>query len=630
MNYNKKQLFMKTSALLITACMVTGCSGKGTDLPQSDTSAAETTKEENDTAQQNETQSTSGTNEEIEGLDTAEMFSDSDQESDYDADAVSEIVLKDQGSQSESAHVSVQGDVVTIKKEGVYLLSGGLKNGQIVVDADKSEKVRLILNGVDINCDASAALYIKSAEKVFVTLADGTQNTFSNQEEFVAVDDNKVDGVIFAKDDLTINGNGNLSVKAAYGHGIVCKDDLVFTGGEYKIVSERQGLSGKQSIRVLDGSFEIESGGDGMHAEDVDDETKGFIYIAGGKFQITCGGDGMDASNILEAAGGAIEVVAGGGCKNTGDNATSTKGLKANGNLLFHDGDYSIDSADDAIHSNSSILLEGGTYSIYTGDDGIHADDTTAIYGGDLTVHESYEGIEGQKILAAGGEIHITSSDDGFNAAGGNDESGMTGGPGGRRDAFAVDQDAELTISGGKLYINAEGDGIDSNGSLFITGGEIYVSGPSRQGNGALDSGAGAQITGGIFVAASAGGMEENFDDTSTQGAMLVSVSGSQTGNIVLKDKDGNEIVSYTPEKAYNAVVVSTPEVIKGETYELAAGDETVSVEMTEMIYGSGSGMRGGHGGGMKGHGDRDGMKGHGGMRPDMDQINNNEQSSSL
>ena len=243
-----------------------------------------------------------------------------------------------------------------------------------------------------------------------------------------------------------------------------------------------------------------------------------------------------------------------------------------------------------------------------SGDDGIHADAALTISGGSVTVSDSYEGLEAADIVIEGGEISVTASDDGLNAAGGSDGSnggGMFGG-----DPFAA-QDASITISGGSLTVNADGDGIDSNGDLTVSGGTIFVSGPTNSGNGALDYNGSGVITGGTLIAAGASGMAENFSNGSTQCSVLVNFSStvSAGSEICVYDSDGTLIASYTPEKNYQCAVISSPALAVGETCTVTAGGTQQTVTLSSTITGGGMGM-----GGMGGHG---GFGGGGGMQGD-------------
>ena len=174
----------------------------------------------------------------------------------------------------------MDGQTVTITEGGTYLLTGSLSNGSVVVDTDKTEKVQLILENVSIINEEGAGICVEQADKVFITLADGSTNKIVSNS-FAGNEDTNIDGAIFSREDLTLNGSGTLKITSA-AHGIVSKDDLVLTGGVYQIQSEKQGLSGKESVRIADGTFTITSGTDAIHSEDTDEDTKGFVYITGG------------------------------------------------------------------------------------------------------------------------------------------------------------------------------------------------------------------------------------------------------------------------------------------------------------------------------------------------------------
>lgn len=609
------------SAALAVAASASGCKEKTTDGSSSDGSSGNTSVTVPAEAVQ---------------MSSDDMFTDRDKDADYDENSAFSIKLNGASADVRSDSVSVSGGTVTIKKEGDYIISGTLSDGSIVVDTDSSSKVRLILDGCDITCKTSAAIYVKQADKVFVTLASGTENSLSTTDAFTTIDDNNIDAVIFSKDDLTFNGNGKLTVNSPNGHGIVSKDDLVFTGGGYEITSSGHGLSGKDSVRVSDGSFVLETEKDGVHAENSEDMSLGFIYIEGGEFNVKSGGDGFDSSSVLQIESGTFTVTSGGGSENAEahfdemfgrnqgaagvaqeqEETASVKGFKATASLVVNGGTITADCADDCLHSNGSAAVNGGSLTLSSGDDGIHADENTSVNGGTITILKSYEGVEGLSVDINGGEITLKASDDGINAAGGNDMSGF-----GRQnqDSFGGSSDSYVKITGGKLVVNADGDGVDSNGNLYVSGGETYVSGPTNSGNGALDYGGTAEITGGIFVAAGSSGMAQNFGEGSTQGAILVNSQSSTADPIVLKDENGKEILSFTPEKTYNSVVVSCPEIEKGKTYTLSMCGTDTTVEMTDIIYGASGGMGGGGrpGGDFGGGNKPGGMGGGRGAMPD-------------
>lgn len=231
-----------------------------------------------------------------------------------------------------SSGVSISGNIITISKEGTYVLSGALSEGQIVVDAD-SAKVQLVLDNVDITCASSAAIYIKSADKTFITLAEDSENILMNTAEYEAIDDNNIDAVIFSKDDLTLNGKGTLTINSEYGHGIVSKDDLKLVSGTCNITAKNHALSGKDSVRIAAGTYNLTSGKDGIHSENADDDEKGFVYIASGDFTIESTGDGIDASYVVQIDDGDFEITAGGGAENATKTNNDMPGGGPGGNM---------------------------------------------------------------------------------------------------------------------------------------------------------------------------------------------------------------------------------------------------------------------------------------------------------
>lgn len=548
-----------------------------------------------------------------------DMFSDRDFEIGY-SDYMS-IYLADNATSSDG-DVIISGNTVTITGEGTYLLTGTLSNGQILIDAPDSEKIQLVLAGADITCQNSAALYIRQADKVFLTLAPGSQNRLSSTGEFIQTDDNNVDAAIFSKVDLTMNGSGTLTVSCDTAHGIVSKDDIKITSGSYVVTAAAKGIDGKDSIRIAGGDITVTSGTDGLQSEH-EDLVKGFVYLSGGSLNITSGNDGIQASGGLTIRDGSVTITAGGGYANgaahtesfggRGWQAASTeaaadttetvsdsfKGLKCDAAILLSGGSFLLDCADDAIHSNTDVRIEGGSFSIQTGDDAVHADNALTISGGTLDIPLCYEGIEGTDILITGGYINIVSTDDGLNAAGGNDGSGF-GGMG--QDRFSM-ASGSLSITGGELHLNTEGDSLDANGTLSVSGGAVYISGPSWTGNGILDSDGSLSVSGGVVAATGVTGMQQNFGASSTQGSILVNLSATQAAGsgVSLYDENGQLLAQFSPDKDYSTVLVSAPGIVVGGTYTLTAGSETQSIAMTSLLYGSGGfGGMGGRGGGRR------------------------------
>lgn len=505
------------------------------------------------------------------------------------SDYFSKRDLKGAWDEEEAQEIALSGSL-SITQAGTYVLSGVLQDGAVTVNVGSDDKVQLVLNGVSVTSSSSAALLVENADKVFVTLAEGTENLLAS----TAFDENSdVDGAVFARDDIVFNGAGSLTVSSA-NHGIVGKDDVKFTGGEYAITAGGKGIKANDSVRIAAGSFTIVSQRDAIQAKNDEDTEKGYVLIAGGSLNLTVGGG------------------AGNGAVHTGDrsfgrswnntaisdtSADSAKGVKASGGIILTgDASLAIDSADDALHSDTDITVYGGAFTISTGDDALHADSALTIHGGTFRITQSYEGLEASVITINGGDIALVSSDDGVNSSGGRDSSGW-----GRNDMFSSDG-SSIVINGGKLYINASGDGIDSNGDLTVNGGEIIVSGPTNSGNGALDyNGAGA-VNGGTVIAAGASGMAETFGASSSQVSFLVKLNGAAGSTVTVTDANGAVLLSGTVEKAFQCVVVSSPDLKVGETYTVSAGSASTSVTVSSVSSASG-GMNGfgGRGGGMGG-----------------------------
>ena len=555
----------------------------------------------------------------------ADMFTERDCKPEYDESKAVSIQLNGTSATSSSNSVKISGSAVTITEEATYVISGTLTDGMIIINAEDTAKLQIVLNGVDITSKTSAALYILEADKVFVTLADGTENTLANGGTFTAIDENNIDAAIFSKQDLTFNGSGSLTVTSPAAHGIVCKDDLVFTGGTYTVNSASHGLDANDSVRISRlTKLTIDAGKDGIHCENTDDASLGFIYISDGTMNIEAEGDGISAGAYVQIENGTFDLLIGGGSENgskehsdnfggfmggghgggrpgemwpgssqsstitTDESGTSMKGIKAANSLLISGGTFKIDSADDSVHSDVSVTINGGTFEIASGDDAIHAEDTLTITAGKIDISESYEGLEALHIDVQGGDIKLKASDDGLNAAGGTDQSGTTGGrdgmfggKGGMGGGFGgmSSGNGSIVISGGNLYINSSGDGIDANGTLEITGGYTVVCGPTQGDTATLDYDRSATITGGTFIGTGASGMAQTFSD-SGQGVIAVRVDNQAAGTkIVLKDKSGNIIIEYAPELNFAVVILSSPNIKKGETYTITVGLGSGEVE---------------------------------------------------
>jgi hypothetical protein len=249
-------------------------------------------------------------------------------------------------------------------------------------------------------------------------------------------------------------------------------------------------------------------------------------------------------------------------------------------------GTVSIDAFDDAVHSGDRITIGGGTITASSGDDGIHADSALEINGGTIEITKSYEGIESAAITLRDGTLRIVASDDGINAAGGNDGSSIQGRPG--QNTFNPSSGISLTISGGYIVIDAAGDGIDVNGPITMTGGTVLVNGPTSNGNGALDYDGTFTMTGGDLIAAGSSGMAQAPGTLSTQYSVLVTFPSAQpAGTMVhIETEDGEEILTFVPTKAYQSIVFSSPQLEKGAAYTVYTGGSSTGTNTNGLVFG--------------------------------------------
>lgn len=472
-------------------------------------------------------------------------------------------------------------------------------------------------------------------------------------------------GALQSKADLKIKGKGSLTVLGYLNNGIHCTKDLKIKNGNISVTALGHGIKGKNSVTVSGGTVTVTSGKDGITSDETENEEKGFVTIEDGEIIITSAGDGVSAETTLTVTGGVISIISGGGSANaqqktdnmrdwwdfdnsaSDDNSASCKGLKAGKALVISGGSITIDAQDDALHTDGDMTISGGECILSTGDDGAHAALSLTVLDGKITVLTSYEGLEANQITLAGGELDITASDDGINANGGSDgfSGGFGGGFGGRRSDMnsqsgdmtppdnsnmqtppdgnapsgnpptmpgqdaadstttddTTDKQPVLLITGGKITVNADGDGLDSNGDLRVEGGDITINGPSNGGNGALDigteNGGAGVIAGGTLIALGTSSMTENFGSTSTQCAFLVTMNSFGAGEtITITDSQGNVLYTGVTVKSANSVVFSSPDLVVGETYTVTIGSTSATVTQSSTVVGNSNGFGGGFG----------------------------------
>ena len=400
----------------------------------------------------------------------------------------------------------------TITEEGVYIFSGTLDDGQIIVEADDAAKVQIVLNGVNLTCKDGPAIYVKSADKVFLTLADGTENTIKDGSSYSSTytKEDEPWGAIFSKDDVTINGSGTLTVEGNYLHGISVKDSLKITGGTIEVTAKEDGMRGRDEISIHDGTITVTAAEDGLKSNNDEEEGRGNVTIDGGSVTIKgTASQGIDAYNVAQILGGDVRIT------------TENEGIQGE-HIYVKDGDLNIDAVDDCLNAKDSLI----------------------------------------------------------------------------EDTEANHEDALLEIAGGSLVLSTSaGDGLDSNGSILVSGGTTIVHGSSGGVEVSMDYNGTGTITGGIVMATGASGMAQNFDNSSTQCSLLCNCSGNSGSTITLKDSDGNEILSFESENSFSSLLLSAPEMKTGETYTLSVGGSETTIELSDTITSYGGGGMGGMGG---------------------------------
>ena len=499
----------------------------------------------------------------------SDMFTDRDLEVGYDETTAAAITLSGSAASCDSDAVTIDGSTITITDEGTYLLSGTLDDGMVIVDAEDTDKIQLVLNGTSIHCADCAALYVRQADKVFVTTAADTQNMLSGGDTFTPLDENNIDGVIFSKSDLTLNGLGTLTIDSPAGHGVVTKDDLAVTSGTYAITAAEQGLSGKDSVRIADGTFTLTTGKDAIQSDNTEDTDKGFVYLAGGTFTITAEGDGLSASSWMQVDDATCTITTGGGSANGETHVSDTV-----------PGGMGGGKGERMPQMDGSTAPDGSTQPPEPPTGETPPDDMQP-------PADMPQNAAPSDSAAASDTAAATTTDTADSTDASTTDTVSTKG---------LKAGTALTILGGDFTLDCADDAFHSNGDLTVSGGTVYVSTKDGSADSALDYNGNASITGGTLIGAGSSGMAQNFGENSTQGAILLTVDAQAAGSTVsISDSAGNVLASWDAPQAFSSVVISCPGLEADGTYTVTTGTSSTEVTLDGLLYGSGGGM--GHGG---------------------------------
>jgi hypothetical protein len=563
-------------------------SGTTEDAQTSDTTD---TTDTTDTSSNTNTTSDTGTSSTTDSQMTYETHALST-DAQWDNSGASAIVLNGDSISTDESTIKINDTTLTITQGGVYHISGSLDDGNIIVDADDDQVVKLILDNVEISSSTTAPIFVLNAQKTIIISPDESQNSLIDASDYVyeSSDEDEPSAAIFSKDDLSIYGNGLLTITANYNDAIKSKDGLVLNAN-ITINSVDDGIIGKDYIHILGGTYTLYTEGDGFKSSNDEDAQKGYILVEYASINVTSANDAIQAETNIKIEDGIFDLTCGGGSGIVLSDDDSAKGIKAAADIIINSGVYVINSADDSIHANSDITINDGTYTINTGDDGVHADESLTINGGVIYVNESYEGIESALMTISGGEMYLTSSDDGLNVAGGsNSTTSTTFGGRPSHDQFSSSGNYYLYMLGGKVVINAQGDGVDVNGNVEMSGGTILVNGPTSSGNGALDYDGTFNISGGLLVATGSSGMAQAPSSSSSQYSVMINFNSTLSADTMvhLESADGENILSFVPSKAYQSLIFSSPNLSLGTNYSLYYGGSD-SGEENDGLYTSGN-----------------------------------------
>ena len=579
---NKKILTSATSVTLLAALALTGCSttsnalASGTTAADSSVGTTATTSSATATDTAASSSSFSTNVKSGEKLDVDTHYS----EQDLSWDTSSETAI-DLSNPTATDGVTVEDGTLTITKAGTYKLSGEYQ-GQIKVETADSDAVRLVLNSANITNSSGAALNVVNADEVILYSASGTTNTISDGADYTATGEDDPDAVVYSKADLTIAGEGTLKVNGNHEDGIHTSDGLVIASGTLEVNAANTGIKGKDYVDILGGTINVTAQQDGIKSTNDTDEGQGWTRLSNGTVTVNAGDDGFKASRVVEISGGSLTV------------KQSDEGIEAQ-YINVSGGDVNVTSADDGMNASlktsDSESTDSSANTSDTADQQQNNQQQGSLPGGQQsgTSNQQQQGT-GQPPAMSGTSQDGTSQNGttgtGQQGMGQPPQGGMPGGGGG---TFEV-VDAAINVSGGNITVNAEGDGIDSNGVTTLSGGTLIVNGPSQGGNAALDTNGDLLLNGATVLSGSTADMFEAPSTNSTSGYLkLTNSSGFEQGSTVqVADSSGKVVANYKVTKSnVQLVLVSSSSIVKGQSYTVYTTTSAVDSNAASLASGA-------------------------------------------
>ena len=579
---NKKILTSATSVTLLAALALTGCSttsnalASGTTVADSSVGTTATTSSATATNTAASSSSFSTNVKSGEKLDVDTHYS----EQDLSWDTSSETAI-DLSNPTATDGVTVEDGTLTITKAGTYKLSGEYQ-GQIKVETADSDAVRLVLDNANITNSSGAALNVVNADEVILYSASGTTNTISDGADYTATGEDDPDAVVYSKADLTIAGEGTLKVNGNHEDGIHTSDGLVIASGTLEVNAANTGIKGKDYVDILGGTINVTAQQDGIKSTNDTDEGQGWTRLSNGTVTVNAGDDGFKASRVVEISGGSLTV------------EQSDEGIEAQ-YINVSGGDVNVTSADDGMNASLKTSNSESTDSSENTSDTANQQQNNqqqgSLPGGQQsgTSNQQQQGM-GQPPAMSGTSQDGTSQNGttgtGQQGMGQPPQGGMPGGGGGTFEVI----DAAINVSGGHVTVNAEGDGIDSNGVTTLSGGTLIVNGPSQGGNAALDTNGDLLLNGATVLSGSTADMFEAPSTNSTSGYLkLTNSSGFEQGSTVqVADSSGKVVANYKVTKSnVQLVLVSSSSIVKGQSYTAYTTTSAVDSNATSLASGA-------------------------------------------